>query len=56
MHSGSTPAMTDAGSVVGVADWAATSYVESGLEAAGEMITIFKLHKHYLYFMFQTFY
>jgi len=47
--------MTDAGSVVGVADWAATSYVESGLEAAGEIITIFKLHKHYLYFMFQTF-
>jgi hypothetical protein len=55
MHSGSTPAMTDAGSVVGVADWAATSYVESGLEAAGEIITKFKLHKHCLSSMFQTF-
>jgi len=33
--------MTDAGSVVGVVDWAATSYVESGLEAAGEIITKF---------------
>jgi len=46
MHSGSTPAMADVGSVVGVLDWAATSYVESGLEAAGEIITTFKLHKH----------
>lgn len=55
MHSGSTPAMTDVGSVAGVADWAATSYVESGLEAAGEIITKFKLHKHYLSFTFQTF-
>ena len=55
MHSGSTPAMTDVGSVVGVMDWAATSYVESGLDAAGEITTKFKLHKHYLSFMFQTF-
>ena len=47
--------MTDVGSVVGEVDWAATSYVESGLEAAGEIITKFKLHKHCLSFMFQTF-
>lgn len=47
--------MTDVGSVVGVMDWAATSYVESGLDAAGEITTKFKLHKHYLSFMFQTF-
>jgi len=46
--------MTDVGSVVGVVDWAATSYVESGLDAAGEIITKFKLQKHYLSFKFQT--
>lgn len=46
--------MIDVGSVVGVVDWAATSYVESGLEGAREIMTDFKLHKHYLSFMFQT--
>jgi hypothetical protein len=46
--------MIDVGSVVGVVDWAATSYVESGLEAAREIITNFKLHKRYLSFMFRT--
>jgi hypothetical protein len=43
IHSGSTPAMTDAGRAVGVVDWAATSYVESGLEAARETITKYNL-------------
>jgi hypothetical protein len=37
--SGSTPAMTDGGGVVGVVVWAAMSYVESGLEAVGQIIT-----------------
>lgn len=55
MHSGSTPAMTDGGSVVGVVDWAATSYAESGLEAAKEIIQKFQLHKHYLSLIFQLF-
>lgn len=47
--------MTEGGSVVGVVDWAATSYAESGLEAAKEIIRKFKLHKYYRSFIFQKF-
>jgi hypothetical protein len=34
--------MSDVGRAIGVADCVATSYVESGLEAAGEIITKYK--------------
>ena len=42
-QSASTPATTEGGGVVGVVDWAAASYVESGLEAVGKTITIYVL-------------